>query len=195
MAGHYKTQIVRNKQRGFTIVELLIVIVVIAILAAIVIVAYKGVQERAESSSVVETARAYVTGLQSWAGATGAYPVPGGTDIGTCLGSPSLFSGNVCPNAPAWGLNTNYDPGFNQTLITYMGKQYLPLGYWSGGPQGVFWYHSNYYGNGHAVLYYAVGPNTNCGLPNVQQPNGTPPAGNAYTFRDSNSTTCIIQLN
>lgn len=38
----------RIKQRGFTIVELLIVIVVIAILAAISIVAYNGIQERAK---------------------------------------------------------------------------------------------------------------------------------------------------
>lgn len=35
------------KQKGFTIVELLIVIVVIGILAAITVVAYNGVQERA----------------------------------------------------------------------------------------------------------------------------------------------------
>jgi prepilin-type N-terminal cleavage/methylation domain-containing protein len=39
------------KQKGFTIVELLIVIVVVGILAAITIVAYNGVQERARVSS------------------------------------------------------------------------------------------------------------------------------------------------
>ncbi len=41
----------QTKARGFTIVELLIVIVVIAILAAITIVAYNGIQNRAKTSS------------------------------------------------------------------------------------------------------------------------------------------------
>ena len=40
-----------NTNRGFTIVELLIVIVVIAILAAITIVAYNGIQGRALDST------------------------------------------------------------------------------------------------------------------------------------------------
>jgi len=44
---------IRNRStKGFTIVELLIVIVVVAILAAIVIVAYNGVQTRAKASAI-----------------------------------------------------------------------------------------------------------------------------------------------
>ena len=42
--------LVRKKQTGFTIVELLIVIVVIGILAAITIVAFNGVQQRARDA-------------------------------------------------------------------------------------------------------------------------------------------------
>ncbi len=40
------------QQRGFTIVELLIVVVVIAILAAITIVAYNGIQNRAYETAI-----------------------------------------------------------------------------------------------------------------------------------------------
>ena len=42
----------KNKQSGFTIVELLIVIVVIGILAAITIVAYNGIQQRAQTATL-----------------------------------------------------------------------------------------------------------------------------------------------
>lgn len=45
-------QWVKQKQTGFTIVELLIVVVVIAILAAITIVAYNGIQTRAQQSKI-----------------------------------------------------------------------------------------------------------------------------------------------
>lgn len=53
MWATYKNTIkLNNNQRGFTIVELLIVIVVIGILAAITIVAYNGIQQRARAATV-----------------------------------------------------------------------------------------------------------------------------------------------
>lgn len=48
---------VRDRRRGFTIVELLIVVVVIAILAAITIVAYNGITNRANDSATISTAK------------------------------------------------------------------------------------------------------------------------------------------
>ena len=47
---------VANKKRGFTIVELLIVIVVIGILAAVIIVAYSGIQKRAQGAAAQSSA-------------------------------------------------------------------------------------------------------------------------------------------
>lgn len=47
---------IRGQQKGFTIVELLIVIVVIGILAAITIVAFNGVQDRAKTAAVQSSA-------------------------------------------------------------------------------------------------------------------------------------------
>ena len=46
----------KRRQSGFTIVELLIVIVVIGILAAITIVAYNGIQDRAKTTAVQSAA-------------------------------------------------------------------------------------------------------------------------------------------
>lgn len=50
------TVVMNSKQKGFTIVELLIVIVVIGILAAITIVAYNGIQDRARLTAGISFA-------------------------------------------------------------------------------------------------------------------------------------------
>lgn len=65
----------KQKQRGFTIVELLIVIVVIAILAAITIVAYNGVQARGRDARRVSDMQAIVKALEMYKADNGQYPV------------------------------------------------------------------------------------------------------------------------
>jgi prepilin-type N-terminal cleavage/methylation domain-containing protein len=59
---------------GFTIVELLIVIVVIGILAAITIVAYNGIQSRARDSIRYADAKAIVKALEIYKADKGYYP-------------------------------------------------------------------------------------------------------------------------
>ncbi len=62
-----------QRRRGFTIVELLIVIVIIAILAAITIVAYNGIQQRARDTRRVQD-------LGALSKATKLYAVDNGGD-------------------------------------------------------------------------------------------------------------------
>ena len=65
-----------GKQTGFTIVELLIVIVVIGILAAITIVAYSGIQGRARDAQRLGDMDTIVKALEMYKTQTGAYPTP-----------------------------------------------------------------------------------------------------------------------
>ncbi len=64
----------RQNQKGFTIVELLIVVVVIAILAAISIVAYTGITNRANRSAAMEAANAVKSVATTFSGANGRMP-------------------------------------------------------------------------------------------------------------------------
>jgi prepilin-type N-terminal cleavage/methylation domain-containing protein len=64
-----------RKQGGFTIVELLIVIVVIAILATISIVAYTGIQNRAKTSAGNELASQVAKKLEAYYAINSAYPI------------------------------------------------------------------------------------------------------------------------
>lgn len=88
---------------GFTLVELLIVIVVIAVLASISTVAYSGVQQRAYSAQIATMASSYKKHFKMMYaehGRTTIAPIPSENSI--CLGSPEdyptteLFPAGAC---------------------------------------------------------------------------------------------------
>ena len=66
-------------QKGFTIVELLIVILVIGILAAISIVAYNGIQARAQDASVQSDLSAMAKKIEIEAATAGSYQTASAT--------------------------------------------------------------------------------------------------------------------
>lgn len=68
------TRLGRDTIKGFTIVELLIVIVVIGILAAITIVAYNGVQNRANDAAVQSDVRKIGLALQNYVALNSSLP-------------------------------------------------------------------------------------------------------------------------
>lgn len=61
-------------KKGFTIVELLIVIVVIGILAAIVLVTYQGVQNKANTTSAEQNARELISKATAFNAMATVYP-------------------------------------------------------------------------------------------------------------------------
>lgn len=69
-----------SSNKGFTIVELLIAIVVIAILAAISIVAYTGIQNRAHDSAVQNDLRNFINQVEMFRAQEGTLP-RGSTDL------------------------------------------------------------------------------------------------------------------
>lgn len=81
-----------KKAHGFTIVELLIAIVVIAILAAITIVAYSGIQDRAYNAKIVTGVKNYRNALEAYKAQHDTYPTTTPEENGdhiamVCLGT------------------------------------------------------------------------------------------------------------
>lgn len=64
----------KKRQEGFTIVELLIVIVVIGILAAIVITTYAGIQAKARNAKRQTDLNSIQTNLEAYFSTNGHYP-------------------------------------------------------------------------------------------------------------------------
>jgi general secretion pathway protein G len=94
-----------NKQTGFTIVELLIVIVVIGILAAITIVAYNGIQQKARAATAQSDAANVAQLLAQSLATNGSYP----NDLTTINnGGPPPATDNSNYQYHASNANANY---------------------------------------------------------------------------------------
>jgi prepilin-type N-terminal cleavage/methylation domain-containing protein len=113
-----------EKQKGFTIVELLIVIVVIAILATITIVSYNGIQQRAKESQFLAMFDTYEKTLRLYNVTYGNYPATVEyNDPGTASDDTPLYAclGENLPQSGA--LNQGECMKYNTILL---GKK-LPL--------------------------------------------------------------------
>jgi prepilin-type N-terminal cleavage/methylation domain-containing protein len=107
--------------RGFTIVELLIVVVVIAILAAITIVGFNGIQQKARDSGRLTALRTVVNGLEMHYQKYGYYPdacnsLNTGCEISNLSASlvPEFIS--AVPKDPGQGITLRYVVGGTPAL-------------------------------------------------------------------------------
>ena len=107
------------RKSGFTIVELLIVIVVIGILAVISLVAYGSVQTKASNTQTIDAVKQFVKAYALYATDNGDYPALTG-----CLGEGYPGPNNYCLSqsgtAACWGTGAATSLAINTALKPYM---------------------------------------------------------------------------
>lgn len=103
---------------GFTIVELLIIIVVIGILAAITVVAFGAIQQQANNTQTISATKDFVKAYAAYAAENGDYPNATG-----CLGEG--YPANRCLSqngtAACWSTGAATSIAVNTALRPYMG--------------------------------------------------------------------------
>lgn len=161
-------------QQGFTIVELLIVIVVIAILAAISIVAYNGIQARANDSKIRSAVNQFEKALRIWA-QDHPPPIRGGS------GSTVAASNGECADGGGgWLASGTYVCSIDDALIS---AGNLPSGFMLGLPRNT--YYSNVTNGRISTMFYGCGTNRYALYWTLQNP-----TAEDSTSIDNTLTTC-----
>lgn len=103
--------------RGFTIVELLVVIVVIAVLATISVIAYNGIQARAEKTKTLSAVRSFEQALKAYEAFGNTLP----ESVSYCLGTGYTDkTGDGVPDC-RWNTGTvSPNAAFNASLAQYV---------------------------------------------------------------------------
>lgn len=108
-----------NKKSGFTIVELLIVIVVIGILAAITVVAYNGIQARTLNTVRASEAKQWQQLFMAYAAQNGQYPVINNVNQRACLGN-GFPDNNSDGIGNCWDVHTSGHTSVDAVLNTQL---------------------------------------------------------------------------
>lgn len=182
----------RNNSSAFTIVELLIVIVVIAILAAISVVAFTGIQQRATNTKIISAANQVVKTISGYIASTGAYPL---TTNGTFCIVPSDDA--ACASFSA---SRSIDTTLMNNLAT-IGTLPSPTPSIATDWTGIAYnFSSTYYYDGvlqpARVTYSLKGAYQQCGLANVANTGGAvmTPSTTGYTSSGTSYTICVISV-
>lgn len=201
-----------SRSSGFTIVELLIVIVVIGVLAAITIVSFNGIQNRAQNASKYQAVANYEKALSAYRTINSTYPAMGqssvclglgytdkvlGDGIGECGGSDYTTREDATFNAALKQVLSAIPAASNQLVTKENGETFV-------GATLTRW--DDFYVDGvmspYFVQFVLNGSNQDCkvsGIVQVKQPENIwgqmeRASTEKNTFYDSKSTTCVVAL-
>ena len=186
----------REGTHGFTIVELLIVVVIIAILAAITLVTYSGIQQRANNAAIIDAASKSVRMIQAYIAANGTYPQSGGS--GSTWGC--VTTGITCTWSDSSTVPASSTLSNNMATIGTLPKT-VPISGTAGNGIQTYWSGSftlNGTSEPFIVNYWLIGTNKQCGVPGTVTYNGNilSPSSSGYTNGNEagGKTKCSISV-